>query len=97
MRFGSVPVLPAFQGDPGTAAERGCILFFHGLGASKDVQRPDLESLAAQGYLVVGVDSVGHGERRYPDFDRRLAKINPDFTRESLTVVLETAKEVPSW
>ena len=85
----------AFQGDPGTAAEKGCILFFHGLGASKDVQRPDLESLAAQGYLVVGVDSVGHGERRYPDFDRRLSKTNPDFMREFLTVVLETAKEVP--
>lgn len=85
----------AFQGDPGTAAEKGCILFFHGLGASKDVQRPDLESLASPGYLVVGVDSVGHGERRYPDFDSRLSKANADFTREFLTVVLETAREVP--
>ncbi len=46
------------------AAERGCILFFHGLGASKDVQLPDLESLAARGFLVVGVGGVGHGERR---------------------------------
>lgn len=85
----------AFQGDLSTAAEKGCILFFHGLGASKDVQRSDLESLAARGYLVVGVDSVGHGERRYPDFDGRLSKANPDFTREFLTIVLETAKEVP--
>ncbi len=95
-RFGHVPVLMAFQGDPRTAAEKGCVLFFHGLGASKEVQRPDLESLAAQGYLVIGIDSVGHGERRYPDFDRRLSKTNPDFTREFLTIVLETAKEVPS-
>ena len=94
-QFGHVPVLLAFQGDPGTAAEKGCVLFFHGLGASKDVQRPDLESLAAAGYLVVGVDSVGHGERRYPDFDRRLSKTNPDFTREFLAVVIETAREVP--
>lgn len=94
-RFGHVPVLTVFQGEPGRAAEKGCILFFHGLGASKDVQRPDLESLAAQGYLVVGIDSVGHGERRYPDFNERLSKANPDFTREFLTVVLETAKEVP--
>lgn len=70
-------------------------MFFHGLGASKDVQRPDLESLAAAEYLVVGVDSVGQGERRYPDFDNRLSKTNPDFTREFLTIVLETAKEVP--
>ena len=83
------------QGDLGTAAEKGCVLFFHGLGASKDVQRPDLESLAARGYLVVGVGSVGHGRRRYPDFDSRLSKTNPDFTREFLSIVLETAKEVP--
>ena len=94
VRFGHVPVLMVFQGEPGRAAEKGCILFFHGLGASKDVQRPDLD-LAAQGYLVVGIDSVGHGERRYPNFDERLSKTNPDFAREFLSVVLETANEVP--
>ena len=85
----------AFRGDSHTAAEKGSILFFHGSGASKEVQRPDLESLAAQGYLVVGVDSIGHGERRYPDFDNRLSKANSYFMREFLTVVLETAREVP--
>ena len=94
-RFGHVPALVVVEGDLGTAAEKGCVLFFHGLGASKDVQRPDLESLAAQGYLVIGVDSVGHGERRYPDFDERLSKTNPDFTLEFLNVVLETAREIP--
>lgn len=90
-----VPVVTVYKGSLDAATDRGCILFFHGLGASKDVQLPDLESLAARGFLVVGVDGVGHGERRYPDFARRLSQANPEFEESFLTVVLKTAEEVP--
>lgn len=59
------------------------------------MQLKELESLAGQGFLAVGVDNVGHGERRYPDFDRRLSQDNPDYNENFLRAVLETARETP--
>lgn len=90
-----VPLLIVSRADPKTAAERGCILVFHGLGASKDAQLKELEALARQGFLAVGVDNVGHGERRYPDFDRRLSQDNLEFSENFLRSVRETARELP--
>lgn len=90
-----VPALLVARTDLRAVAERGCTVVFHGLGASKDVQLKELESLAEQGFLAVGVDNVGHGERRYPDFDGRLSQDNPEFNENFLRAVLETAREVP--
>lgn len=45
-----VPVVTVYKGFLDAAADRGCILFFHGLGASNDVQLPNLESLAARDF-----------------------------------------------
>ena len=45
-----VPVVTLYESSLDAAADRGCILFYHGLGASKGVQLPDLESLAARGF-----------------------------------------------
>ena len=95
-RFGDVPTLVVCRGDAGAAAEKGCILVFHGLGAAKDVHLKELGSLAAQGFLAVGIDNVGHGERRHPDFDTRFAHDNPDVYQNFLQAVAETAAEVPS-
>jgi uncharacterized protein len=90
-----VPALLVARTDFRVAAARGCTVVFHGLGASKDAQLKELESLAGQGFLAVGVDNVGHGERRYPDFDRRLSQNNPEFSENFLRAVLETARETP--
>lgn len=93
--FKHIPALIVYEGRLEDAAQKGCILFFHGLGASKEVQLKDLESLANCGFLAVGVDNVGHGERKYPDFEQRLSQANPDFNKEFLNVVSRTAREVP--
>lgn len=90
-----VPALLVARTDFRSAAERGCSVVLHGLGASKDAQLKELEALAGQGFLAVGVDNVGHGERRYPDFDRRLSQDNPEFSENFLRAVLETARETP--
>ena len=86
------------RGDAGSAAQKGCVLVFHGLGAAKDVHLKELESLAAQGFLAVGIDNVGHGERRYPDFSTRFSPTNPESYnyQNFLQAVSETAAEVPS-
>src|SRR5262245_22237296 len=58
---------------PEAAGERGTILFWHGLTSSKEAQAKELRSLADAGFLAVGIDNAGHGERRLPDFDRRFS------------------------
>ena len=90
-----IPTLLVYEGELRDAVQKGCVLFFHGLGASKEVQLPDLEDLAKHGFLAVRIDNVGHGERRYPDFDARLSQANPDFNKEFLAIVSQTAREVP--
>lgn len=66
-----VPVRLVHRGDPG--ATRGAVLFYHGLFAEIAGQTKELVSLADHGYLAVGVDAVGHGVRRWPDLEARLA------------------------
>ncbi len=94
--LGGAPALLVYDGSPGEAARKGCILFFHGLSVSKEVNRQELEVLARHGFLAVGIDNVGHGERRYADFETRLARENPDFRRNFLSAVRDTAAEVPA-
>jgi dienelactone hydrolase len=43
------------------------VLFYHGLHTDKETHRKELESLAQRGFLALGVDAAGHGERRMPD------------------------------
>jgi uncharacterized protein len=87
------PSLVASDGDPAAAAERGCVLFFHGLGAGKAMHRAELAMLAAQGYVAIGIDAAGHGERRDPGAIARLAGRDPHAV--FLELVAETADEVP--
>ncbi len=91
----SAPVLLMYQSPFEKAVDRGCIFFFHGLGASKEEHIPELRLLAANGFLVVAIDNVGHGERRYPNFDERFSANNPQRDQEFLEVILQTKKEVP--
>ena len=72
------------------------VLWFHGLGAGKDVHRPELERVAAAGFLAVGVDAAGHGERRLPDLDERIAAPLEDARRTMLELADATAAEVPA-
>ncbi len=60
-------------------AHRGTILFYHGLSVGIADQTRELHSLAREGFVVIGVDNVGHGERRYADFEVRFSHDNPEF------------------
>jgi alpha-beta hydrolase superfamily lysophospholipase len=68
-----VPVRLVHSGPAPEAAARGALLFYHGLGAEIAGQTKELHGLASRGYLAVGVDAVGHGLRRWPDFEARLS------------------------
>ena len=91
-----VPALFRYTGSIGEAAQRGTILFFHGLGASKETGDKELTSFANNGFLAIGLDNVGHGHRRYNDFDYRLSSSNPEFETEFIRAVSLTAAEVPA-
>lgn len=67
-QIGAVPLLILRNGP----VTRGTVLVYHGLLASKETQEKELKSLADHGFLAVGVDAVGHGERKYPDLERRI-------------------------
>lgn len=61
--FSGIPLLAVSKdGRP-----RPTVLFYHGLHTDKETHRPELESLAARGFLALGVDAAAHGERRMPD------------------------------
>lgn len=99
--IGGVPALLRYRGTPQLAAERGTVLLYHGFGGTKERVDVYLAALAEAGFLGVGLDAVGHGERRYPDFevtfdserwDTHFEETESDF----LKLIDETAAEVPS-
>ena len=76
--LGPVPVLiarPAVGSAPWPA-----VLWYHGFTADRNASRPELEALARAGLLAVGIDAVGHGARRLPDFDHYFAGPKEAFT-----------------
>ena len=95
LSLADAPVLTVHRGSREEALSRGAVLFFHGLGASKEVHERELILFAEHGLFAVGVDAVGHGERRYPDFDARFAHGSPRVEEEFLEVVQATARGVP--
>jgi alpha-beta hydrolase superfamily lysophospholipase len=101
LSLASAPALVLFYGVPGERAKQGTILFYHGFGESKDGYVSVLQRLAEAGFLVVGVDGVGHGERRYPDFHERFPPFEPHLIGNAqleaafLSTVRATTQEIP--
>jgi uncharacterized protein len=77
LTLASAPALVLFRGPAEDRARQGTILFYHGFGGSKETYVMVLSRLAEAGFLAVGVDGIGHGERRYPDFDERFPPFEP--------------------
>jgi uncharacterized protein len=94
MKLASTPALLVCTTTLEKAAAKGCVLFYHGLRASKEINKKELLGIARRGYLAVGLDNVGHGERLYPDFDNRFKHPNT-FLDFFLNMVKETAEEIP--
>jgi dienelactone hydrolase len=93
IRLGQVPALVARLA--GAHAPSPTALWFHGLSADKELHQPELERLAASGFLAVGIDCAGHGERRMPDFDRQFSQPPAPTDRPFSTLVAQTADELP--
>jgi uncharacterized protein len=90
----SAPAVLVSEGSAERAAERGAILFFHGLGASKETHLEDLELLAARGFLAVGLDNVGHGER--PPTAAEISQVRRlGWQGAFIEAVRRTANEIP--
>lgn len=87
---------PALVAHP-TASPRPqtCVLYLHGLGASKDVHTVDLERLAARGHLAIALDAVGHGERHSGWWAARFE--SPERETALSELVQLTALEIPLW
>jgi dienelactone hydrolase len=96
-----VPVLLRFHDTAKEAAQRGTVFFCHGFGGTKERPGAYLDAIAGAGLLVVSIDAVGHGERRYPDFATRFSDERWDrefdaTESEFLQLIDETAAEIPA-
>lgn len=89
-----VPLLLARPG--GLDGPLPLVLWFHGFGVGKEVHRPELERIAGAGFLAVGVDAAGHGERRLPDLDARIDAPREEALRTAVELAARTAAEVPA-
>ncbi len=79
------------EGEP-----RATLLWYHGLGVSKETHLPELERFARAGILAVGIDAAGHGERRLPNFEERFAPPREVIEPLLYQLVDESVAELPS-
>ncbi len=94
IKLSSAPASLVYKGTPDTGVSKGTILFYHGLKACKETNIKELRSLAEHGFLAVGIDSVGHGERAFPDLDHRLSAYGSG-DDGYLDMVRKTSEEIP--
>ena len=45
---------------------RAAVLLYHGLHSQKEAMEKEMWSLAQSGFMAVGVDAIGHGQRQSP-------------------------------
>jgi hypothetical protein len=96
-----VPALLGYCGSPELAMEHGTVMLYHGFGGTKERVEYYSAALAEAGFLAVSLDAVGHGERRYPDFDVTFSnqRWNAQFEEteaDFLKLIDDTVAEVPS-
>lgn len=94
-RIGSIPAVLYACDDGLKAKKKQAVIMYHGSSASKDTHAKELSSLADAGFMAIGVDNIGHGERKYPDFEELFSHDNPDMIKNMLKAVDETAVELP--
>jgi uncharacterized protein len=99
--IGGVPALVRYRESPERAMTRGTVLFYHGFGGTKERVDAYTTALAEAGFLAVGLDAAGHGERRHPEFDSMFSDERWDARFEDtesdfLKLIDDTAAEVPS-
>jgi pimeloyl-ACP methyl ester carboxylesterase len=93
-RFAEIPLLIARPA--GMVSPLPTVLWFHGFGADKEVHLPELCRLAELGLLAVGVDAVGHGQRRLADLAQHACRPPHETPRLFARIVNGTVAEVPA-
>jgi hypothetical protein len=89
-----VPVLLARPGEH--RGPRPVVLWLHGFRAAAEDNRDELARLAAEGFLAVGVDAVGHGARRDARLADRIAASPGGALPVMLALADATARELPA-
>jgi hypothetical protein len=90
-----VPVLVARPAAAG-GGPPPVALWFHGFRADAAANAAELATLAADGFLAVGVDAAGHGRRRAGDLDARVAAAPGGARAVMLALAAATAAELPA-
>ncbi len=85
----------ADAGAPSKRRALPTVLWFHGLGADKEVHLPELQLFADAGLLAIGVDAAGHGQRPLPDFQRLFSGVADASGALFKTLVGQTISELP--
>ena len=93
-RFAQTPLLIARTA--GTGSPLPTVLWFHGFGADKEVHLPELCRFAELGLLAVGVDAVGHGQRRFADLAQHVCRLPHETPRLFARIVNGTVADVPA-
>jgi hypothetical protein len=93
-RLAQTPLLIARPA--GTVSPLPTVLWFHGFGADKEVHLPELFRLAELGLLAIGVDAVGHGQRRLADLAEHTCLPPRETPRLFARIVNGTVAEVPA-
>ncbi|AHG88097.1 hypothetical protein J421_0560 [Gemmatirosa kalamazoonensis] len=96
----TVAGVPLLLAAPDDVAAPPLVLWHHGFSAAKESHRAELARVAALGFRAAGVDAVGHGARRFADWDARLAaaRAGPPGSvfRFMLSIAAATADETPA-
>ena len=75
---------------------RATVLWYHGLGVDKETHAAELERFARAGFIAIGLDAAGHGERRLPNFEERFAPPRAVIEPLLFQLIEETVAELPS-
>ncbi|MEI6056587.1 MAG: dienelactone hydrolase family protein [Lentisphaerota bacterium] len=95
-RIGSIPAVLYACDDLNKAKLKQAVIMYHGSSSSKEIHAKELSSLADAGFMAIGIDNVGHGERKYPNFEDLFSHDSPNMIENMLKAVNETALELPS-
>jgi cephalosporin-C deacetylase-like acetyl esterase len=77
--------VPALLLLPKTSRRIPCIVFLHGYGGSKDDIRGAAKLIAREGYALITIDAVYHGERKVPSRELYSPNLN-----ESINGIIQT-------
>ncbi|MDJ0838252.1 MAG: alpha/beta fold hydrolase [Acidobacteriota bacterium] len=94
IQLGPAPGKAVYRNTPEEAAAKGTILFYHGFSADISVNLTELDSLASQGFLAVGLDNAGHGRRRLADWEAHFGE-GADFETNMQRLINQSIDELP--